>query len=483
MVGEKNYQLFRNIKKLWDPENIFNPGKIVDTPPMDSALRYSGSQTDQRISTYFDFGNISMQQHAEQCNGSGDCRKPATAGGTMCPSFMATRHEKDSTRARANMLRELMTESGNDAFLRKELKDVMDLCLSCKGCKSECPSNVDVGKLKAEFLQHYHNANGIPLRSRIIGHFSDGAKLGMLAPAIYNHLAGQTIAGRIFRKILGFAPERSLPELQSQTLKAWFRTVGRKSNPPDPASEVWFFADEFSNFQDVEAGKNAIQLLQHLGYAVEIPEHCESGRAFLSKGMLKEARGIAEKNVRQLAQLVSNKKPLLGLEPSGILSFADEYPDLLRGEWKEKAISLSKNCLLLEEFLVIEFNAGRIRRESFDSEPRRIRLHGHCHQKAAGRLIASKKALCIPARHEVLLIPSGCCGMAGSFGYEAEHYKLSMQIGELVLFPEIRKERQETIIAAPGTSCRHQILDGTGRTALHPVEILLEAVLKKQPSA
>ena len=481
MVGEKNYRLFRQIKQLWDPDGIFNPGKIVDTPPMDEHLRYSGDLDDERIETYFDFGKISMQQHAEQCNGSGDCRKPAPAGGTMCPSFMATRHEKDSTRARANILRELLTEHGSDALSRPEIGEVMDLCLSCKGCKSECPSNVDVGKLKAEYLQHHHLHHGIPLRSRIIGYFSAGARAGLLAPRIYNFLGGDSKISRLLRRAAGFAPERTLPELQPQTLRSWFRKKGHRNNPAQAISEVWFFADEFSNFLDVEMGKKAIGLLQQLGYKVAIPEHEESGRAFLSKGMLKEARELARKNSAGLFPVVSSKKPLIGLEPSAILSFGDEYPDLLRDDEQANARKLADNCLLLEEFLVREFEAGNISRNQFSSEKKTIRLHGHCHQKAAGKLLASKKALSIPEGFEVLLIPSGCCGMAGSFGYEAEHYELSMQIGELVLFPAIRKEKQESIIAAPGTSCRHQILDGTGKLAMHPAEILWEA-LKQKPN-
>lgn len=478
MVGKKNLELFKKVKRLWDPEGIFNPGKIVDTPLMDSHLRYEGISPDKPLNTWFDFGPISMQQHAEQCNGSGDCRKLPAAGGTMCPSFMATRHEKDSTRARANMLREMMSRGGTDALARPEIKEVMDLCLSCKGCKSECPSNVDVGKLKAEFLQHHHQHHGIPLRSRIIGNFAVGARLGQLAPGLYNFFGGKSALARTFRKWIGFSPNRELPKLQAQSLKTWFRKKGVLDNPDKPISSVWFFADEFTDFQDVEIGKKAIQLLQQLGYRVDIPRHCESGRAFLSKGMLKDARRLAGKNVDYLHPLVSAGQPILGLEPSGILSFADEYPDLLRGEQQEKARELSENCLLVEEFLVKEFEAGRIRKEQFTSDIRTIRLHGHCHQKAAGKIVASKKAMSIPEGYTVLLIPSGCCGMAGSFGYEAEHYELSMQIGELVLFPTIRNLQDGTLLAAPGTSCRHQIADGTGRRALHPVEILWEAVAR-----
>lgn len=472
MVGEKNYQLFRAIKQLWDPKGIFNPGKIVDTPPMDLHLRFSGKSVEKPVVTYFDFGQLSMQQHAEQCNGSGDCRKSPEAGGTMCPSFMATRNEKDTTRARANILRELMTSSPADALARPEIKDVMDLCLSCKGCKSECPSNVDVGKLKAEFLQHHYNHHGVPIRSRLIGHFSTLSAFGSFAPALYNWGTGQNLVGKSMRKWLGFAPERSLPKLASKTLRSWYSKVGRSQNPSKPVSEVWFYIDEFTNYNDVEIGKKAISLLQKLGYSVDVVSHPESGRAFLSKGMLKEATEIARKNVEIFFPLVSAAKPLIGLEPSAILGFLDEFPDLLRGEMQAKAKSLAAHCLLVDEFVCREFEAGRIRSNQFSEEKRTIRLHGHCHQKAIGKLVATKKMLSIPSNFQVLLIPSGCCGMAGSFGYESEHYEVSMKVGELILFPTIRNLEVETIIAAPGTSCRHQIADGTGRKAIHPVEVL-----------
>lgn len=476
MVGEKNYQLFRQIKQLWDPKGIFNPGKIVDTPPMDEHLRYSGLAEDAAVITYFDFGPMSMQQHAEQCNGSGDCRKSPAAGGTMCPSYMATRNEKDTTRARANILRELMTQSPKNALARPEIKDVMDLCLSCKGCKAECPSNVDVGKLKAEYLQHFYNSHGIPLRSRLIGHFTTLSALGALAPSAYNWGTGQNLLAKSIRKILGFAPERSLPKLAKQTLRSWFAKTGRNQNPSNPISELWFFVDEFTNYNDTEIGKKAISLLQKLGYRVDVAVHPESGRAFLSKGMLKEAARLAKENVAVFHSVVNAEKPLVGLEPSAILGFVDEFPDLLRGEWQQKAKSLAANCLLVDEFISREFEAGRIKREQFSSEKKTIRLHGHCHQKALGRLVSTKKMLSIPAQYEVLLIPSGCCGMAGSFGYEAEHYSVSMQVGELVLFPTVRNLSDDTLVAAPGTSCRHQIADGTGRKALHPVEILWDGL-------
>lgn len=479
MVGERNYQLFRAIKQLWDPKGLFNPGKIVDTPPMDQSLRYSGHGREKQMVTYFDFGQISLQQHAEQCNGSGDCRKSPEAGGTMCPSYMATRNERDTTRARANILRELMTAQPETALTRSEIKEVMDLCLSCKGCKSECPSNVDVGKLKAEYLQHYHNAHGVPLRSRLIGNFSTLSAIGSLAPNLYNLGTGNNLLGKTVRKWLGFAPQRSLPRLGTQTLRRWFSKKGKWQNPSNPVSAIWFYVDEFTNYNDSELGIKAISLLQMLGYQVDIIAHPESGRAFLSKGMLKEATQLAEKNVAAFYRLVTKEKPLVGLEPSAILGFIDEFPDLLRGQAQENAKKLASHCLLVDEFIIQEFEAGRISKNLFSSGKKTIRLHGHCHQKALGRLVATKKMLSIPSQFEVLLIPSGCCGMAGSFGYEKEHYDVSMQVGELILFPTIRKLSDETLIAAPGTSCRHQIEDGTGRKAIHPIEIMWEALSNK----
>lgn len=477
MVGEKNYQLFRQIKALWDPKGIFNPGKIVDTAPMDSHLRYEGTSKDRELMTYFDFGPMTMQQHAEQCNGSGDCRKSPEAGGTMCPSYMATRNEKETTRARANILREMLTHSPTHPLARTEIKEVMDLCLSCKGCKSECPSNVDVGKLKAEFLQQYYNHHGIPLRTRLIGHFATLSKIGSLAPSLYNFGTGDNWIGKTMRSVLGFAPKRSLPKLSGQTLRNWFKKTGRFQQPTQPTSSVWFFVDEFTNYNDTDIGIKAISLLQTLGFHVETTNHPESGRAFMSKGMLKEATKLAQQNVAIFHPIVSKEMPLIGLEPSAILSFVDEFPDLLRGEWQEKAKELAKNCFLIDEFIAAQFEAGTISRQSFTADKKTIRLQGHCHQKALGRLVASKKMLLIPKNYEVLLIPSGCCGMAGSFGYEEEHYAVSMQVGELILFPTIRNLESETILAAPGTSCRHQIADGTSRKAKHPVEILWEAVI------
>ncbi|HEX5652829.1 MAG TPA: FAD-linked oxidase C-terminal domain-containing protein [Chitinophagaceae bacterium] len=483
MVGEKNYRLLQEIKKTWDPENIFNPNKIVDTPSMNTMLRYTPGKQTPAFKTVFRFYNQDILQHAEQCNGSGDCRKTQLSGGTMCPSFMATRNEKDTTRARANILREFLTNSDKlNRFDHKEIYEVMDLCLSCKGCKSECPSNVDMAKLKAEFMQHYYDANGVPFRSKLIANFSATAKLGSLMPGLYNFMVTQPGISTMIKKLSGFAVKRSLPTLHKTTLKNWYKKnySSYKGNKPSGAEEqktVYLFCDEFTNYNDTETGIKTIQLLARLGYKVIIPEHIESGRAWLSKGLIRKAKEIANRNIALLHPLVNATTPLIGIEPSAILCFRDEYPDLADEELFDKAKQLAANVLMIDEFLAAEIDKGNIRADQFSKEKRSIKLHGHCQQKALAGLSTSLKILSFPENYTVENIPSGCCGMAGSFGYEKEHYELSMKIGELVLFPAVRSQVADTIIAAPGTSCRHQVKDGTGRKALHPVEVLWEALV------
>lgn len=477
MIGEKNYQLLRRIKKTWDPNNIFNPGKIVDTPAMNESLRYTPGQETPIHETVLDFSDTQgILRAAEQCNGSGDCRKSPLAGGTMCPSYMATRNEKDTTRARANILREVMTNSTEiNVFGNKEIKEVMDLCLSCKGCKSECPSNVDVAKLKAEATYQAYKTNGIPLRTRMIANFDKLNQLASKMPSLNNWLMNTSI----FKKVMGIAPKRDMPKLAPITLLKWYEKQKRKNFETNTLSEkkVYFFCDEFTNYNDVEVGKKAILLLIRLGYEVIIPKHKESGRTFLSKGLLKEAKQIAEYNINALEAIVNETIPLIGVEPSAILSFRDEYIDLTRGELKKKAKGLSKHVYTIEEFISRELEMKNISSKVFTEEKRLIKLHGHCHQKALSSLVPSKKMLSLPKNYEVQLIPSGCCGMAGSFGYEKEHYEVSMKIGELVLFPAVREQPEEVVIAAPGTSCRHQIKDGTNRVAQHPIEVLYEALV------
>jgi FAD/FMN-containing dehydrogenase/Fe-S oxidoreductase len=481
MIGEDNYALLRRIKAGWDPQGIFNPGKITDAPPMDTSLRYEQDVPSPDIKTVFDFSETGgILRLAEKCSGSGDCRKlPHVTGGTMCPSYMATRNERDTTRARANALREFLTrsEKGDNRFDHEELHEVMSLCLSCKGCASECPSNVDMATMKAEFLHHYYRANGVPLRAKVFGHIGRINRLSAWAPGLTNFFLSNPLSGGLLKRILGVAPQRSLPLLQKNTLRRWWNTTGKNLRPAGPAKgRVFFFCDEFTNYNDTRIGIKAIELLTRLGYEVEMPEHPDSGRAQLSKGLLPAAQRLARENLRIFSSLVSESTPLVGIEPSAILSFRDEYPKLAAPDDREAAKKLGRNALMIEEFLAAELQNGRIGPELFTDRPGRIVLHGHCHQKALSGVDASAWVLGLPAQYSVEVVPSGCCGMAGSFGYEKEHYELSMQIGELVLFPAVRKADAETLIVAPGTSCRHQIADGTGRKALHPVEVLWEAL-------
>jgi Fe-S oxidoreductase len=295
-------------------------------------------------------------------------------------------------------------------------------------------------------------------------------------PSLYNWFISNAVTGKWIKQIAGFAVHRSLPELAPTTLRKWMR--GRKTINP-AGRTVYFFCDEFTNYNDVAIGQQAILLLEALGYHVIIPEHVESGRTWLSKGLLKQAKKIIHRNIALLSPIVNEHTPMIGLEPSAIISFRDEYLDLSDDEYLPAAKELSKHVYLIDEFLAGEYMKGQITRDQFTDTPLNIQLHGHCQQKALAKLTDTVSILSIPAGYKVKVIPSGCCGMAGSFGYEKEHYAISMQIGEMVLFPAVRKQQAATITAAPGTSCRHQIKDGTGHKAYHPVEILYQALLKK----
>ncbi|MDX1942201.1 MAG: FAD-linked oxidase C-terminal domain-containing protein [Saprospiraceae bacterium] len=481
MLGNKNFELLKRVKETWDPYHVFNPNKITGAPPMDQDLRYVQDVPKPAFDTVFDFSETGgILRTTEKCGGSGDCRKLAhVTGGVMCPSYMATRNEKDTTRARANTLREFLTrsENGENRFAHEELKNVMDLCLSCKGCTSECPSNVDMSTLKAEFLHQYYKAKGIPLRAKA---FANIGKLNGLAAnisGISNFFLTNSITSNIIKQILGVAPKRSLPELSNITLRKWYNKYYRRL-PIEATRKVYFFCDEYTNYNDAHIGIKAIELLTKLGYDVIMPTHAESGRAHISKGLLLEAQKMAKQNVDIFKDLVNENNPLIGIEPSAILSFRDEYYKLVDKENQAAAKELGKNALLIEEFIAREIQKGNITSELFTSASKQILLHGHCHQKALSSVDASAWTLGLPENYVVEVIPSGCCGMAGSFGYEKEHYDVSMQIGELILFPAIKKVNNDVIIAAPGTSCRHQILDGTGRKALHPVEVLWEALME-----
>ncbi len=476
VLGDKVYALLQETKNIFDPRGIFNAHKIVNTPPMDTSLRYDKVADGKQIPTYFDFTrDESILRLAEKCSGSGDCRKTEITGGTMCPSFMATRNEKDTTRARANMLRQFLTNSTKkNRFDHAEIKEVMDLCLSCKACKSECPSSVDVAKMKAEFLQHYYDAHGASFRSWVIGHFTKSQQLGSYLAPLYNLIVKTPFLAGIIKYVVGFAPKRSLPTVSFTTLSGW----AKRQSKATKKRKVYLFSDEFTEYNDTAIGITAYKLLTALGYEVEIPKHVESGRTYLSKGFVKQAQKIAHKNITLLKDIISAETPLLGIEPSAIITFRDEYVDLAAAALKGAAQQLARHTFMIDEFLVKEMEQGRIHAEQFTSETKRIKLHGHCYQKAFHLVDYTKRLLSLPQNYQVDVIPSGCCGMAGSFGYEKEHYDVSMKVAELVLLPTVRKTPEDTLIAAAGTSCRHQIKDGVQRKSYHPVELLYEALIK-----
>ena len=489
LYGDDTYELMRQVKQCWDPNGVLNRHKIVDTLPMDSMLRFAiETHTPHEVNetheaykpqnTYFNWKaafdecdapgatGARSQTHAlictvEQCNGAGDCRKSNLIGGTMCPAYKVSGDELKTTRARANVLREILTHSGDDNLV----KEMLDSCLACKGCKSECPSNVDMTRLRAELLQHYYDKHGTPLRSWLVARTAQMEEMGQYIRPFYNFFISFKPTASLIKKTIGFAAERGLPTLKKINNEK-LKSVGEK--------KVWLFLDEFTRNHEPALAETFVSLLTPLGYGVSTPNHEESGRAAISKGCLKRAKKIAEKNVLMLKDVVTADAPLVGIEPSCILSFRDEYPDLVSEGLRDNAKELGRHCLLFDEFLLREIKAGHISRESFDQTPVEIFLHGHCHQKALVGVEVMAEVLRQLLNAKVNVIPSGCCGMAGSFGYEKEHYTTSLAIGEMVLFPTVRKAHSKpaTYVVAPGTSCRQQILDGTGVRALHPIEIL-----------
>ena len=477
MIGKNNYQILKQIKTAFDTDNIFNPGKIVDAVPMDKKLRYKADRVEPKIETLLDFSKSQgILREAEKCNGSGDCRKLPEFGGTMCPSYRATRNEKDTTRARANALREFLTNSEkSNKFDYKELKDVFDLCLSCKACSSECPSSVDVASLKAEFQYQYQKENGVSLRTKLFAYNNKLNQLGSKLPGLANFVFSNRFTSAILKKSFGIAKERSLPFISNKSLSKRFQLSDNKLIKNKIANSVILFNDEFTNYLDTQIGVDAIALLTALNYEVKLIDNAESGRSFLSKGLLEQAKDVANKNVSLFKDMISSDTPLIGIEPSAILTFKDEY--LRLADDKTSAEAISKNTFLIEEFIQQEIGLGNIKPEQFTLESKSIKFHGHCHQKAMSNQLSSFAVLNLPKNYKVTIIPSGCCGMAGSFGYEKEHYEVSMQIGEQTLFPAVRKAANDTVIAANGTSCRHQIKDGTNRDAKHPISILREALV------
>lgn len=480
LVGEHNYQLMCSLKKAWDPNGIMNPGKIIDAPPMNSQLRYEGGKSPEMPALWFDYSDsLGFSGAIEKCNGSADCRKTHLSGGTMCPSYMADGDEKHSTRARANLIRELMNTGGEkNPFDYRQIYDILDGCLSCKGCRKECPSGIDMAKYKAEFLQQWHSLHGADYRSRMLSSVSRMYRLASHFPSLFNFIISHSFTSALIYAMAGFDRRRKLPSLSPVTLYKWCRrnVVTLNAQITAPNGSLYLLVDEFTNYLDAEAGISAVLLLNKLGYVVHITGTADSGRASFSKGMLKKAKAQAVKNIGCYAEIIGEDMPLVGLEPSAILGFRDEYPSIAGPALKFKAEKLAPHCLMFDEFICREIGKNKISPDRFTREKQHILLHGHCHQKALASVKTCITMLSLPVNYTVEEIPSGCCGMAGSFGYEKEHYDSSVSIAELVLAPAVRAAKEDILVSAPGTSCRQQILHTTGRRALHPAEILYAAL-------
>ena len=478
-LGSQVYGWLKEVKGAFDPQGLFNPGAILDARPMDEDWRFDADYRNVDVPTEFAYEEaLGFQRAVERCNGAGVCRRPAEAGGTMCPSYMATREERESTRGRANLFRRLIQAGPDALFGSEELRAALDLCLSCKGCKSDCPASVDMATLKAEFLQGHMDRNGVSSRSRA---FADVTRVGRLvhgipfAPGVVNAVQTWSISRWLQEQLLGVSRRRTLPFFSNATAHRALadRTV---AEVVDPLGKVCLFVDELTDSYGGGDAWAAAGLLEQGGYRVIAPRLSPSGRTYLSKGFVREARGHIEANINTLHPLLDQVDAIVGIEPSAVLTMLDEALDLPRDpDMRRKAREIAEKVMLVSDFVARAARADRWRAEWVDDECH-ILLHGHCHQKAQVGVEGMREALALPPNYTVELIPSGCCGMAGSFGFEKEHYELSMEIGELVLFPAVRAAPESTLVVAPGHSCRDQIRDGTGRFASTPVGILWQAL-------
>jgi FAD/FMN-containing dehydrogenase/Fe-S oxidoreductase len=475
--GPTLYQAFKEVKRAFDPDNRMNPGKVVDGPSPKENLRFGSSYHTIDIKTNLDFGRDGGFATAiEMCNGNGECRK--LADGTMCPSYQVTRDEQHSTRGRANALRAILAgRLPQEAFVSKDLYNTLDLCLECKACKTECPSNVDMAKLKYEFLSHYYAAHGTPWRARAFAHIATLNRFGQMAAPLANWFMGSPL-GKWAMTQLGIAPQRSLPTFARQTFSDWFARRPQRSQSAR-RGQVVLFHDTFLEYNCPEIGQAATQLLEEAGFDVVLVARKCCGRPAISKGLLERARVDAQHNIALLLPYAQRGIPVLGIEPSCILTLREDYLDLVPGA---EATLVAQQALTIEEFLYQLHRRGELDLE-FTTAQKRLLLHGHCHQKALVGTAPALAVLRLPPAYEVQEIPSGCCGMAGSFGYEAEHYDISMRIGGQRLFPAVTAADPDVDIVADGISCRQQIAHATGRQPRHVVEVLWEAVIPRNQQA
>lgn len=482
-LGSEIYALLKEIKHAFDPAGIMNPGVIIDAAPLDNThwRYYKDYEVHEEWESEFAFeDSMGFQRAVERCNGTGVCLRPAEAGGTMCPSYMVTGEERESTRGRSNILRRSIQQGPEVLYNSVEVKEALEHCISCKGCRNDCPASVDMARLKAEFLQGWHDRHGVPLSDRLFAFVPELTKFPQKIPgamAIANFGQHSKIGKYFFKKVLKISDKRELPTFASKSFHAQFKR--RKASVLDPIGTVLLFVDEFTDRYEPEIGLAAVDLLEAGGYRVLAPELGTSGRGALSKGFVREARAAIEKNLTAIEPLLDDIDAVVGIEPSSVLTFRDEALDLPRDQtMRDLAKRVAEKVYLVQDFVAKASALDRWRGQWVEDE-REILLHGHCHQKSIVGQIGTQKALALPPNYHVTTMNSGCCGMCGSFGYEDKHYDMSMAIGELVVFPTVRNTDDKTVLAVPGTSCRHQIKDGTGRIGHHPIEILRDAVLRR----
>jgi FAD/FMN-containing dehydrogenase/Fe-S oxidoreductase len=479
MFGPVLYDAFRAVKRAFDPHGLFNPGKIVGAPPITSNLRYGAGYDTPNPVTFFDYTEHAGMGHAvEMCSGLGACRK--TLEGTMCPSYMATREEKHSTRGRANTLRLAMAGRLGDAGLSDDdVHDVLDLCLECRACKAECPVGVDVARFKSEFLAGYWQRNGTPLKTRVIGNVRTVSEWGSRFAPVANALTGAALGRWINEQILGIDRRRTPPRFVRDTfLRRFARKTSQSTIPQssidsairNPQSAI-LFVDTFANFNHPEIGEAAVDVLEAGGVTVRIEPHGCCGRPLISQGLLAEARAAAEANVHTLFPAASRGERIVFLEPSCLSAVREDAPALLRGDAQRRARVVGDACMLFEDYVEQACQAGSLRLE-LKPGPSEVLLHGHCHQKAMGLMPPARALLTRIPGSTVVDLDAGCCGMAGSFGYASEHYEVSRQIGERKLLPAARAMTPGSVLVAPGTSCREQVKHFTGVDALHPAQLL-----------
>ena len=468
VLGSEMVSLLKEVKKLWDPNNIFNPGKITDPDPIDHSLRFSPEYKQVEIPTAFHWRKEDGFGAAlEQCNGAGVCRKLAESGGTMCPSYQVTKNEKDSTRGRANLFRQLFSGKQQDAFSSEELDEALKLCLSCKACKSECPANVDMAKMKAEFLHGKHIKEGVSIADRFFGDPHRMYQTAARFPAITNAMMRNRVVRFFMEKALGVSAERTLPPFAGETFRQWFQ-VNKSHFQKGREHKVLLMVDLFTDYHEPETAKAACRILDELGVDVLLSSIRETGRPQISRGLLDHARHLCDQNIPKLYEKTQMGIPIVGLEPSELLTIRDEYTDLCDDEDLSMAEKVAQNSYLWEEFMVMHLR--KIKELPNAGKMRKVYLHGHCHTKALTGNSVMMEYLRLLG-YDPVELQTGCCGMAGSFGYAKESAEVSLQVAELTVIPALQSLPDDALVCVPGFSCRHQIKDTTGRKVLHPAQL------------